>query len=536
MAGTAGHFDEKMTLSAHEIDRFSDILEERLVAIDMERDNRFRVRLSMEEALLRMRDRFGEDQTVRVRIGRRLGKFVIQVDLEGEAYNPLSDEENELADLCGTLVTAAGLSPQYSYDGRINTLRLPISYKVMNPVQSILICVIGGILFGVLGSGLIPEATRQVIAYSVIEPFYQLWYRILNVISGPVIFLAVVTAILNSYNLSVKGGSSRRSISRYFILNLVMSGATLALAMSRYPLTMKAAELNAAAEKSFLQTILEFVPNDFITPFLESDTPQLLVMALVIGTALNALNTQTINLTRMVRQVYICGLQVAEWISRLVPFAAGILIGYAYWKGKEGIFGGLLKCILFSLIISVIFIVICLLYVSRKEHITAGTLLKKTGAPFWVTLKTGSLDASFGQTEQSCVSQLGMNRSFVLSSLPNGLVFYMPVSSIGIIVFLAYSALKYDISVTPSWYIRALLLSVILFVATVPVPGANLLAYMTMFAQLGIPKAALIDAMIFDIVFGFFANAANQMLLQFDLVLQADRIGLLDKDRLRRIS
>jgi len=38
--------------------------------------------------------------------------------------------------------------------------------------------------------------------------------------------------------------------------------------------------------------------------------------------------------------------------------------------------------------------------------------------------------------------------------------------------------------------------------------------------------------MIFDIIFNLFASAANQMMLQLDLILQADRVGLLRKTKL----
>jgi hypothetical protein len=44
----------------------------------------------------------------------------------------------------------------------------------------------------------------------------------------------------------------------------------------------------------------------------------------------------------------------------------------------------------------------------------------------------------------------------------------------------------------------------------------------------------LISAMVFDILFGIFASAANQTMLQLDLIRQADQIGLLDKECLRR--
>ena len=35
--------------------------------------------------------------------------------------------------------------------------------------------------------------------------------------------------------------------------------------------------------------------------------------------------------------------------------------------------------------------------------------------------------------------------------------------------------------------------------------------------------------MIFDIIFGIFASAANQSLVQMELILQADKLGLLNR-------
>ena len=135
--------------------------------------------------------------------------------------------------------------------------------------------------------------------------------------------------------------------------------------------------------------------------------------------------------------------------------------------------------------------------------------------------------------ERSCVRELGMERHFTTVSLPFGLVLYMPVNVIGTLIFTIYAGIKYNAQISLGWLIIAMVLAVFLFVATPPVPGANLLAYIMIFNQLGIPPTALIDAMIFDILFGIFATAGNQMLLQMDLILQADKIGLLNKEILR---
>ena len=105
----------------------------------------------------------------------------------------------------------------------------------------------------------------------------------------------------------------------------------------------------------------------------------------------------------------------------------------------------------------------------------------------------------------------------------------MPISAVGTLVFTVYVAHLYNVSTTPIWYFMAIILSVMIFVATPPVPGANLIAYTVLFPVLGIPESALIDAMVFDIVFGIFAGAGNQLVLQLELILQSAKIGLLDR-------
>ena len=45
---------------------------------------------------------------------------------------------------------------------------------------------------------------------------------------------------------------------------------------------------------------------------------------------------------------------------------------------------------------------------------------------------------------------------------------------------------------------------------------------------------ALINAMVFDIIFGIFANGGNQVLLQMDLIQTSDKLGLLNKKLLHR--
>ena len=69
----------------------------------------------------------------------------------------------------------------------------------------------------------------------------------------------------------------------------------------------------------------------------------------------------------------------------------------------------------------------------------------------------------------------------------------------------------------------------ILTVAAPPIPGVNLLSYVVIIDQLGIGKEYVIAAMVFDILFNAFGAAANQMMLQLDMILQAEHMGLLNR-------
>ena len=129
---------------------------------------------------------------------------------------------------------------------------------------------------------------------------------------------------------------------------------------------------------------------------------------------------------------------------------------------------------------------------------------------------------------------LGVEKHFAEKSLTYALVLYMPANVIGTILFTVFAAVRYDVGISVRWVVYAVVLSIVLFIATPPVPGANLLAYIMIFEQLGIPSAAFIDAVVFEILFGIFAGAINRVLDELDLVLQADRIGLLDREMLKR--
>lgn len=522
------NFNRTLKLTGSSIDQISHVLGRFLSETKTEHATKLRIRLSVEEALLRLRDHFGQDQEIRVFIGRMLGRYEFQVDLIGEAYNPLSLKDNEIENWSSSLLTNIGMSPTYYYSGGRNKLRLVLPHEGMNPVFKLLICVLLGTLFGLSGKTFLPLEVRMMISTSVLEPLSHLWMRTLTLLSGPLIFVLVLTTILNMGRIDVQGGDRKRVLFRY-ILNSVAAGVGTLLVMNLIlPLTYHANNLDASQISSLLDVLFHVVPEDMINPFIEVNTAQLVFMAIVIGNGISLLRGDGDILVGIVKQFYDLGLMLADWVGTVVPFFAVSLMTLAFWNEQTRIFLHMWIPFLIFAVLSLIFSVITMLRLKLRRKVSLRMLWKKLKTSFMVTIRTGSLNEAYTYIESSCIKSLGIDRHFTKALLPSGLVLYMPVSTIELVAFSIYAAWIHHCDATFGWYFLLIFLAVVLSMASPPVAGVSLISFMTIFSQLGIPSEALVGGMIADIILGIAAGAFNQMLLQLEMLDEADRTGLVN--------
>lgn len=527
-------FSKEYKLTGEGIDQISETLSHALQQFGMEKRNRIRIRLSFEESLLRLRDRFGEDASVVLSMGSRIGRPFIQLSLEGDVFNPLSKREVDLEDWSGALLTAVGLYPQYSYTRGSNILRLNLPVHRMNPAIKILIALAVGIVLGLLLSTCCSDAQQATLTEIVLQPIYDLWIRILSVLSGPVIFFMVLTTVLNTGSIEEEGGSSAKVAIRYFLFSAA-SGLAAILACAVFKgkgLTI--GETMGVDATNYLDHILHVVPEDILAPILDTNTPQILFFAFVLGNGLVIIGARVEGLVSLIRQMNMVGLLMTDWVSRCVPYFAAGLICYEILWHQTSLLKHLWLVMLLSLIVSIICIAAAVFLVARRKQVDVKLLVSKVWPSFAMAVKSGGLDEGYGETESACISDLGIERHYVQVSLPHGMVLYMPINVIGTLILTIFAATQFGVGISVGWLLIAWLLAIVMFVATPPVPGANLLAYIMIFDFLGVPAGVLIDAMIFEVLFGIFASAGNQTMLLMDLILQSDKIGLLDRKLLNK--
>lgn len=520
------------TLCESDLDLFLEWLEEVQVQMGMDARNRLRVRLLAEEMLIRMHDNLGAEASLSGTCDSRFGRARLIVSVEGDQYNPLIGAEPELGDWDSSLRTAIELTPQYAYDGRRNTLKFSLPNKRMNPVLRIAIALLLGVAAGLLGIVLAPADLRNLIVEVALDPTYNMWSRLLNAISGPIIFCTVVTTMLNTRRIDERGGSSLLVILRYFAISIALVAVALLCSLSFFNVNLSNLEIDRQLGRELYAAFVETVPANLVDPFVESNTSQLLLIAFALGYVLVKLGDRTTLLRKGVREANSVGLKLAEWVSLLVPTFTGVFVCLELWQGRVDVLGGMWKPIVVAFVVSSLTMCVEVVFFANRFKVSPALLLHKLWPPFEKAMGAGSLDASFAEAWSSCTNLLGIDAGLVKVGLPQGLVLYMPISAVGTIVFTLFVADQFGVRGDPVWFASAVIMAVVVFVATPPVPGANLLAYIALFKALGVPSDALLDAMVFDVVFGIFAGAANQAMLQLEIAHHASTLGLLNRETL----
>ncbi len=528
------NYSGRFPLTGASVDEIAARIEEYLNSLGLERANMLRVRLNLEEALLRWRDRFGESVFVDLELGLRWRRPTITLSLQGESFDPLTSGTSDLGAWADSLLSSIGFFPRYSYERGVNVVQLKLSRRRLNPALVLLISGAAGICSGVLGRALLSEAARQSVVLTVLNPIREGFVRILNTTASPVVFLSVLAAVCSVGSVAAMGKSGRHLLRRFLLLSTAMAALTLAVSAAIFRLGSETAPLLSSSHfNGLLDFILQFIPTGPISPLVEGDFPQLVLLALVLGNALLAMGSRTDKLVSLVSESNAVGLLIAEWVSRMTPFFVAVLLLLGVWDGSLRPLAGLWKPLVLFALLCAAFLGLRLARVSSRTGVPVSRLVSKMKDSFLIAFRNSSVDAAYGSNQLCCERRLGVSRKLTGFGLPLGLVIYMPAGTIAIMVVTMYAAHAYGVRVTPLWYIMAIFLTVALQAATPPVAGVGLLSYAVIISKLGIPSEALTVAMVADILFGFAVAAVDQAMLQLELILEADRLDLLNRDVLK---
>jgi len=533
------HYRKDFTLIPENIDSAADFADETLQMFSLPRKEVLRIRLSLEEILLRwydnasnLKDKFTVD------ISRRFGRITLTVSCNGMPCDPLAAEDEDESFGSGALgramLTNLGLSPSWQYQNGSNTVSFSIKKKQkLSQLSLVLIAVLSALVLGWLGL-LLPEGLRTTILTTLLDPLFNTFLSVFSCIVGPLMFLSMVWGIVNIGDTRQLGRIGKKLLGRYMIVSIIVGIVCMIAAVSFFKPMLSGAQSGQAVLQSVIEMVLDIIPGNIVEPFLTGNTLQILFMGAVVGIVMILLRDRMQTLTQVVEQSNAVVQVILSAISSITPGFIFLSVLRLLLQGTLAqSAAGLISVILLSVVLSAAEILIEIVTM-MKLGVSPVQAMRKLSSTFLIALTTASSAAAFPTMIDTCHNKLGIEEKLTSFALPFGSVVFMPHAVNLFILVPLFAAQLYGVELTAGSIVLCVINAVVLSVAAPPIPGGAISCYTLMFLQLGVPLEAISLAAAANVVLDFTATSGNIMALMIQTSHGASKLDMLNHDIIRK--
>ena len=520
-------------LTREGIDAASEEIVSYLSTRRIDRKEILRIRLGMEDTLLRYQTEFGEETAFSLQCGKSVGTQKVSVRIRGTMFDPFANSDEDFDNsFMRRAISAMGNLPLWRYTRGYNVLSFEVSRKGLPDWLHLLIAIVAALVLGTVLK-LLPAPVSDFINGSIFSPLLQTFTRILSTVAGPMIFLAIVWGIYSVGDASTFSVLGKKLVGRFFLFS---AAAVIICSLGALPfLNLQYGENQGGLSgfEAVYQMLLNIVPANIIQPLADGNTLQTLFLGVIVGLAMLRINEKTQTIAMFAEQLGYVVQIIMQFIGKFVPFFVfGSLLNLMLQNDFSQLSGSV-KLVLLNFVVYVLMLAVLTLIVCLREKISVLRLWKKALPAFLIALTTGSSSAAFSQNLSSCVDDLGIRENLANFGVPFGQTLFKPGIAFFFISAALYTAEQFGITISGVLLISAMIVCTILSSATPPIPGGALASFSVLFVQLGLPTESLAVVLALNTLVEFPRTALNIAAGQFELILAADRFSLLDKEKLR---
>lgn len=489
-----------------------------------------RLKLAFEDTLLNYRDEFGEDTLCGLKCVRHFGSIRIELSVSGNSCDVFSSGGEE--DFSRMLMSGIGMAPVWRYKNGQNIIIFSPRKKKPSQMVYILAAIFLAVICGIVSQAF-PESVRNVISQQVLAPLTDTFLGLLNSTAGVMIFLSVVWGICSIGDIADLTNIGKKMIGRMFLMMALIPTIFMLCIMPLFDFSLGAGTEAFNLFEPF-EMILGIIPADIISPFKEGNFLQIIFIASTVGTALLVLGSKTTLASSFTEQANTVVQLILEAVCSFIPL---LIFMSLYDMILSGSFSALIDAYKIPLLVLVgcffaMAIYFCL--VVFKYKVKPMVFLKKAMPSFLIGLTTASSSAAMPTVMEACEKDYGINKKIVNFGVPLGRILFGIGSVTEFIVLGLSMAEIYSSAVTPAWIFMLLLTSVVLKIATPPIPGGSVAICTILFNQLGLPLEGLAVAVAIDIIADFLLTATDIFCLQSELIILSGKLGMIDVGKLQK--
>lgn len=429
--------------------------------------------------------RFGENAEFEIAFRKHLVSTELKITVPGRLYDPLLDEKDPTFDntykLISRLLTDKLSTAFFAYaiGKNIVSIRAPRRRHGSLLKSPTLWAAILGALFGIFIT-MLPAGIFDFLLNELISPVYSVLVRTLSGVTGPLLFLSLLSSITTLSDIS-ELNTLGKSVIRHFVIT-TMAIALMSILVCALFFQNLGGEGTSILPDKIIALILDMIPTNLFSPFVEGKITQLTVLGLGLGAALLMIGERGRGLKSLLGETSIWLSTLSSIINKAAPAITFLNFTNLTASGRYASILEAWKYLAAFLLCLLAYAIWKLCFVSLRHSLSPLLLLKKLRPLIIKTAPSGASARPGNQQKQIAENAFGIQPSFsgFWTSMSRALL--NPTTTVTCVAASFCAAKMSGVSVSLSFLVVLFLLSVQVSISS---PGLTS-ALVLIFGQLGI--------------------------------------------------
>ena len=328
-------------------------------------------------------------------------------------------------------------------------------------------------------------------ANAYIKPFGTIFLNLIKFIVVPIVLFSIMCGIISMKDVRKVGSIGLKTVAYYMCTTAVaivigLAGGNLFKGMFPAIATTDLA-YEAAESTSLMETVVNIFPSNFISPMVNANMLQIIVMALLIGFAIVSVGEENVTVVNAFNDLNEIFMKCMEMILKLSPVGVFCLLCPVIAENGPAIIGSLAMVLLTAYICY--FVHALVVY-----SLTVGTLGGLSPVKFFKGMMPAILFAFSSASSvgtlplnMECTQKLGASREVSSFVLPLGATINMDGTAIYQGVCAIFIAACYGIELTLPQMLTIVLTATLASIGTAGVPGAGMVMLAMVLTSVGLP-------------------------------------------------
>ena len=346
---------------------------------------------------------------------------------------------------------------------------------------ALVLAIIAGLLLG----------NHAEFAESYIKPFGTIFLNLLKFIVVPIVLFSIMSGIISMQDIRKVGSIGLKTVIYYlcttaFAITIGLIGGNLFKGL--FPVVATTNLTYEAAEAtSFMDTLVNIFPSNFIQPMSEANMLQVIVMALLIGFAIILIGDEASMVIRGVNSLNAVFMKCMEMILKLSPIGVFCLLCPVVATNGAAIIGSLAMVLLAAYICYIVHAVVVYSTAVRTMGGMNPAVFFKGMLPAIMFAFSSASSVGTLPINLECTEKMGASREIASFVLPLGATINMDGTAIYQGVCAIFIAACYGINLTFPQMLTIVLTATLASIGTAGVPGAGMVMLAMVLTSVGLP-------------------------------------------------